>query len=145
MAYKKKTWQEKLHTGATVKVERCLKRFADIPEGATMVVPTPETVDAYIRTIPPGTYVPLAQMRADMAAVHHAEYCCPITAGIFLRICSEAAWEAYQNGTPIESVTPFWRMVDPASPMAKKLTFGTDFVAEMQTHEGMNLPARRSR
>ena len=52
MAYTRKTWQQKLHNGHAAKVERVDKRFADIPEGASMLVPTPEMVDAYIKNIP---------------------------------------------------------------------------------------------
>ena len=145
MAYNKKSWQEKLHTGAAVKVVRCDKKFADIPEGATLVVTTPEVVDAYIRNIPEGSFTPLSQMRADLAATYHADYCCPITAGIFLRIAAEAAFEAHGGGKPIEDITPFWRMVDPSSPAAKKLSFGTEFITLMQAKEHLKVKVQSKR
>src|SRR6202012_2844941 len=93
MAYKRKTWQEKLHNGAQPKVEVTDKKMADVPGGATLFIPTPEIVDAYIRNIPAGTNTSLQQMRKDLAAANNAEYSCPITSGIFLRIAAEAAYE----------------------------------------------------
>jgi hypothetical protein len=76
-------------------------------------------------------------MRKDLAAEHNAEYCCPITAGIFLRIVAEAAYEEYASGKPLKKITPFWRMIDSKTPAAKKLTFGTDFVREQRKKEGL--------
>jgi hypothetical protein len=137
MAYVRKTWVEKLHNKNPDKVEVLDKKFADIPAGASMYIATPEIVDAYIRHIPPGTHTSLQQMRKDLAAEHNAEYCCPITAGIFLRIVAEAAYEEYASGKPLKKITPFWRMIDSKTPAAKKLTFGTDFVREQRKKEGL--------
>lgn len=137
MAYKKKTWQQKLHNGTAAKVEITDKKFADIPEGAKMLVPTPEMVDEYIRHIPEGVHTSLQQMRKDLAAENNADYCCPITSGIFLRIAAEASYEEYTAGKSIKKIAPFWRMIDAKAPAAKKLTFGTDFVKERRIAEGL--------
>ncbi len=137
MAYKRKTWQEKLHNNHPDKVETVDKPFADIPAGATMYIATPQIVDDYIRHIPKGIHTSLQQMRKDLAAVHHAAYCCPITSGIFLRIVAEAAYEEYSNGKPLSKITPFWRMIDSKAPLAKKLTFGADFVKAQRAKEGL--------
>lgn len=137
MAYKRKTWQEKLHNGLLSKVEVVDKKFADIPQGATMFIATPEIVDAYIRHIPKGVQSSLQQMRKDLAAGHNAEYCCPITSGIFLRIVAEAAYEEYMERKNLSKITPFWRMIDSKAPVAKKLTFGTDFIRAQRAKEGL--------
>lgn len=137
MAYKRKTWHEKLHNGMPDKIETVDKNFADIPAGATMYIATPEIVDAYIRDIPEGHHVTLQQMRKDLAAEHNAQYCCPVTSGIFLRIVAEAAYEEYEAGKKLSEVTPFWRMIDRKVPAAKKLSFGTDFVLEQRKKEGL--------
>jgi hypothetical protein len=137
MAYKPKTWQEKFHNGHPEKIVIATKKFADVPEGATMFVPTPEVVDAYIRNIPEGTHATLQQMRKDLAAEHHADYCCPITTGIFLRIVAEAAYEEYSIAKRGKKITPFWRMVDHKSTIAQKLTFGTDYIREQRAKEGL--------
>jgi hypothetical protein len=137
MAYKRKTWQEKLHNNHPEKVEVVDRKFADITEGARMYIATPLIVEAYIRNIPRGVHTSLQQMRKDMAAEHDADFCCPITSGIFLRIVAEAAYEEYVAGKPPGKIAPFWRMIDSKAPVAKKLTFGTAFVAEQRAKEGL--------
>lgn len=137
MAKKRKTWNEKLHNGMVHSVELTKKRFADIPEGVTMLVATPEIVDEYIKNIPSGIVTNLQQMRKDLAAQYGAQYCCPVTAGIFLRISGEAAYEEFLAGKPVEEITPFWRLIDHNSPAIKKLSCGTDFIREQRKKEGL--------
>ncbi len=62
---------------------------------------------------------------------------CPITTGIFVRIAAEAAYEEFQEGTPIEKITPFWRVISETSPAEKKLTFGTEFLNKQRKKEGI--------
>jgi hypothetical protein len=137
MAYKRKTWAEKMHPGFEPVVEITKKKFADVPEGVRMLVATPQVAADYIRHIPLGTHTSLQQMRKDLAASYNADYCCPITSGIFLRILSEAEHEAFINGKPVDQLVPFWRMIDHKSPICKKLTFGTDFIKEQRQKEGL--------
>jgi hypothetical protein len=138
MAYKRKTWQQKLHNGHPDKVVTVDKKFVDVPAGASMYIATPEIVDAYIRNIPKGVHTSLQQMRKDLAAEHRAGYCCPVTAGIFLRIVAEAAYEEYMAGKPLKQVTPFWRMIDSKAPAAKQLSFGTEFITKQRELEGLD-------
>lgn len=138
MAYKRKTWQEKLHNGMPDKVVTSDRKFADVPAGASMYIGTPGVVEAYIRNIPKGSHTSLQQIRKDLAAEHNAEYSCPITTGIFLRIVAEAAHEEYMAGKPLKKIAPFWRMIDSKSPAAKKLAFGSAFVQEQREKEGLD-------
>ncbi len=126
-----------MNNGHLWKVEVLDKKFADMPEGATMLVATPVIVADYIRNIPKGTATSLQQMRRDLAAEYNAQYCCPVTSGIFLRIVAEAAYEDYLAGMPLKKITPFWRVIDSKAPVAKKLTFGTEFIKEQRTKEGL--------
>jgi hypothetical protein len=139
MAYKRKTWHEKLHINRELEIEKIDKDFADIPAGCKMLIATPLIVDQYIRHIPKGSSTTLQQMRKDLAAEYHADYTCPITSGIFLRIVAEAAYEEYLQGKALTKITPFWRMIDSKSPAAKKLSFGFDFVKEQRSKEGLPL------
>ncbi|MCU0334255.1 MAG: hypothetical protein MUF62_04295 [Chitinophagaceae bacterium] len=141
MATRKKTWVEKRElANALAKKEVLAKGFADIPAGATMLVPTPKMVDAYVRQLADGIAGSLAQMRKDLAAAHGAQYSCPVTSGIFLRTVAEAAWEELQAGKKLHQVAPFWRIIPPGSPTAKKLSFGTDFLLEMRAKEKLDMP-----
>ena len=137
MAYQRKTWAEKMKPGADPEVKRIDKAFADIPEHASMLIATPGIVDAYLRHIPKGQSTSLQQMRKDLAAEYHAEYTCPVTSGIFLRIVAENAYEEYTKGKPLSKITPFWRMIDSRSPAAKKLSFGTELLVAQRKKEGL--------
>lgn len=134
---RKKSWQEKLHIDREAEIEVTTKDFADIPAGATMLIATPLIMDNYIRQIPRGHFTDIKQIRKDLAASYHAQYTCPLTAGIFLRIVAEAAYEEYEKGKVLSKIAPFWRAIHLRSPTAKKLSFGTDFLRERQEKEGI--------
>ncbi|HRG81659.1 MAG TPA: hypothetical protein PLO99_04035 [Chitinophagaceae bacterium] len=133
----KKSWQEKLHPDREAEIEVTTKKFADIPSGSSMLIATPLIVDQYIRQIPRGHFSDIRQIRKDLAAEYHAQYTCPISTGIFVRIVAEAAFEEYENGKALAQITPFWRALSAKSPSAKKLSFGMNFLLEQQRKEGI--------
>ncbi|MFN7119231.1 MAG: hypothetical protein ACK4TA_20700 [Saprospiraceae bacterium] len=132
---KTKSWAEKYQTRTQPEIKRIDKAFADIPEGGLMLIATPQIIENYLREIPAGTSVNLKTLRQDLALAHNAEYTCPVTTGIFLRIVAEANYEAYQNGKPLNEIAPFWRVIDEKMPIAKKLSFGVDFIKENRAQE----------
>ncbi|MHB1079197.1 MAG: hypothetical protein ACYC67_07325 [Prosthecobacter sp.] len=132
-----KSWSEKFAHPPKPAVSRLGKPYAGHAEGEKMLIPTPALVAAYVAQIPPGESRTMPQMREDLAAAHHADFTCPLTAGIFLRIASEFAWEQHQNSRPLAEITPFWRAVDVKSPMAKKLACGLDFILQQRQREGI--------
>ncbi len=134
---KRKTWAEKMLPDKVAVVKICESDFADIPAGSTMLIATPTIVDKYIRQIPKGKFTDIKQIRKDLAAENNAEYSCPVTTGIFLRIVSENANEELQKGKSINKITPFWRVLNAKSPAAKKLSFGTDLLIQQQKKEGI--------
>jgi hypothetical protein len=132
-----KSWSEKFMHPPKPSVIRLGKAFAGHGEGDQMLIPTPALVAAYVEAIPKGESRTVPQMREDLAAAHRADFTCPLTAGIFLRIAAELAWEQHQNGKPLSKVTPFWRVVDLKSPMAKKLACGVDFIVKQRQREAI--------
>ncbi len=132
---KKKTWLEKLHEKKEPQIKRIESGFADIPAGSTMLIASPKLIDQYIQEISFGKQVNSKTLRKDLALDHHADYTCPVTTGIFLRIVAEASYEKFQKGAPIDQITPFWRVVEPKSPLAKKLSFGESFLVEQINKE----------
>ncbi len=137
-AYQRKSWVEKLNVDRRPEIEKVEKDFGGVKAGQMMLIPTPRLVDAYIRQIPEGKQVDSLTLRKDLAAEYHAEITCPLTTGIFIRIAAEAAYEAYQQGTPLDKITPFWRVMDETSPAAKKLTFGTALLKQQRKKEGLS-------
>ncbi len=135
---KGKSWSDKLNDPSKVhQLKRLDKDFADMPANSKMLIATPKIIDEYVRQIPKGSSSNLATMRRDLANEFGADYTCPVTSGIFLRIVSEAAHEQLQTGISINKITPFWRVVDEKSPLNKKLTFGESFVKEQRKKEGI--------
>ena len=134
-----KSWAEKRDTSKESQVKINDKKFADIPAGTRMLIPSPKIVDDFVKTIPNGSFMSTKDLRNRLAIQYDAEMTCPLVTGIFLRIISEAAYEEYQLDKDIEKITPFWHVVDPDSRLANKLTFGTEFLIQNQANENIHL------
>ena len=134
----KKTWLDKLNETKEPKIKRIDIDFADIPAGSNMLIATPKIIDKYIQEIGVGKRIDTKTLRKDLAIAHNADYTCPVTAGIFLRIVAEANYEKLQQGKHVEEITPFWRVIEPKSVLAKKLTFGQDFLLQQIEKERIN-------
>ena len=132
-----KTWQEKFDSKRPYEVKVIDKKFADMPAGTKMFIATPKIIDEYVNHIPEGVQVDISTMRIDLAAEYDAEMTCPVTTSIFLRVASEVAYEKYQNGNSIDSITPFWRIITPKMPIAKKLSCGVDFISKQRAIENL--------
>ncbi len=132
---KKKSWLEKLNEKRQTQVKRIEIDFADIPAGSNMLISTPQIIDSYINQIGYGKRINLKIMRKDLALANHADYTCPVTTGIFLRIVAEANYEKLLQGMNATEITPFWRVIEPNSPLAKKLTFGQEFILKQLENE----------
>ena len=135
---KGKTWTDKVEGTKPHEVKINENGFADIPPGSTMLIATPKIIDEYVRQIPKGKQVSLQTMRNDLATEFQAEYTCPVTTGIFLRIVAEAAHEQFSKGRPLSKIAPFWRVVDEKSTIGKKVSFGSEFIKTQRKKEGLD-------
>jgi hypothetical protein len=126
----KKNWLDKLNEKKEPKIKRIDIDFADIPSGSNMLIATPKIIDKYIKEIGFGKRIDTKTLRKDLAIEHNADYTCPVTTGIFLRIVAEANYEKLQHGKQLDEITPFWRVIEPNSALAKKLTFGQEFLLQ---------------
>jgi hypothetical protein len=133
----KKSWIQKFNVDRKPEVKKLEKAFSDMPKNASMLIATPPIIANYLKQVPEGTTVDIKTIRKDLALEYHAEYTCPVTTGIFLRIVAEAAFEELQSGKDIDEITPFWRAIIPNSSTAKKLTFGQEFLLTMRGLEGI--------
>jgi hypothetical protein len=132
---KKKTWLDKLNESKQPHIVKLEKAFAGIPAESRLFIPSPKLIDEYIQHIGYGKQTDAKTMRNDLAIEHNAENTCPVTTAIFLRIVAEANYEKFQQGTPIEKITPFWRVIEPQSTLSKKLTFGQEFIINQREAE----------
>ncbi len=134
----KKTWLDKLSEKKEPRIKRIDFDFADIPANSNMFIATPQIIDNYIKKIPKGKNVTVQTMRKDLAIENRADYTCPVTTGIFLRIVAEANFEKFIQANSLKGITPFWRVVEPNSTLSKKLSFGQDFIIYQRKAEKIN-------
>lgn len=126
----RKTWTQKFAGAKPPHISRLEKPFAGMPVGTRLLISSPEAIAAYIRAIPSGETRSVIEMRQAFAEEAGADATCPTSSSIFLRIAAEAALEA-----PGPALLPFWRVIDPASPLAAKLSCGPDFVRDRRAEE----------
>ena len=126
-----KSWDEKYRSAKPPHVTVLQKPFAGIGAGESLFIASPPLLDARIRAIPPGrTHDPVA-LRAELARENGAVATCPTSTAIFLRIVAERALERLADDP-----TPFWRVIAPDSPLARKLSCGPDFIRHHRALEG---------
>jgi hypothetical protein len=135
---KKKSWAEKMEHPSQPVVKILEKGFADLPPGCKMLIPTPWLIASYLQHSTPGHLINIKQMRADLSAEMGAEYTCPLTTGIFLRILAEFTHEQKQNGIPLKDLAPIWRVIRPEVPIWKKLSFDPRWLEDILKSEQAN-------
>ena len=103
-------------------------RFAGIAAGSILYVATPEIIAAYIRKIPPGERRSVEQMRRDLAKRSKSDATCPVSTAIFIRSVAEVTLKAMSEGEDGDRLVPFWRLVAPGTPIAKRLNLDADWL-----------------
>jgi hypothetical protein len=116
-----KTWSHRFEVKRYPKRVTLDADFAGIPAGSTLFVGTPQILQTYIRKIPSGETRTIQRLRRDIARANRCAAMCPVSTSIFLRILAEAAWDDLHAGKDVSDVTPFWRVIEPGSAIAKKL------------------------
>lgn len=135
MPNRPKSWQQKMAAKPphTVVLER---DFAGVPAGSTLLISCPLELAEHLKTrVPPGQTRSVQQLRRELAAAHGADAACPVSTAIFLRTVAEAAWDEILAGVPVTQVTPFWRVIEPGSPLARKLRAGSDWIEQQRAAE----------
>ncbi|MBW9115168.1 hypothetical protein JNB88_16115 [Rhizobium cauense] len=83
-----------------------------------MLIPSESMVVDALQGAPTGQLSDLAEIRRALAAKYGADACCPVTVQRHLVHISE------------EGSAPFWRVVDPDRPFARRMTGGPDDIRE---------------
>jgi|SRR4051812_22645356 len=84
----------------------------------TMLIPSEAMVAAKLRAAPPGEVSDLGGLRKALAAEFGADACCPVTVQRLMVAISE------------KGSAPFWRMIDPDRPFARRVAGGAEHVRE---------------
>ena len=135
MAYKRKTWQEKLADDKglprvfTIDATKT-KRWGE----GTCVIPAPSEVDALMRRVPKGKLTTIDGLRKTLAGRHGATIACPITTGIFAWISAHAAAEAEAAGA--KKTNPYWRTLKTKGELNPKYPGGVAALKRKLSGEG---------
>ena len=133
----KKTWAEKMKAKPPHHVI-LEKDFAGIPKGSKLHISSPEEIAAELKTIPLGSIMSIQAFRRRLAEKNKCDATCPVSTSIFLRIVAEYTWEEFNSSSSIQSLAPFWRVVESSSPMAKKLNFDSAWIDLQRELEKQN-------
>jgi hypothetical protein len=109
--------------------------FAGVAAGSILYVATPDIVADYVRKIRPGTTRSIPQMRRDLAKKNKADATCPVSTAIFLRSVAEVSLKQMTEGMAAAEATPFWRIVDPGSPIDKRLGLEAEWIDAQRAME----------
>jgi hypothetical protein len=134
----KKAWSEKM----TAKPPHHVvleKDFAGVKAGSTLHISSPQQIAAELKKIPPGTTLSIQQFRRNIAKMQKCDATCPVSTSLFLRIVAEHAWEQFNLHNRLNDLAPFWRVVDPESPLGKKLSFDPAWITLQREMEAKAL------
>jgi hypothetical protein len=101
-----------------------------------MLIAAPLEYDEVMKRIPAGKLVTSTELRSYLAKKHHADFTCPLTAGIFINIAANASQEQEDSGS--KETTPYWRTLKKDGELNEKYPGGIDrqrFLLETEGHE----------
>lgn len=134
----KKSWREKLEKPAQPEIVKQVPPNSPKAFGTgSMVIVTPKLIDDLVKTIPKGNVVTISKLRDKFAQDFETDTTCPLTTGIFLRICAETAEEDRSKGA--KSISPYWRVIRDTGEMIEKFPGGIEQQAENLKKEGFEI------
>ncbi|MBX3102985.1 MAG: MGMT family protein [Bacteroidetes bacterium] len=136
MATRKKTAVQKRDTHRPPFVEVLAAQLGPAYPPGKLLISEPLALQAVIREVPEGKVLTLGSLRTRLARDMDADYTCPMTTGIFLRILAEAADEEARTDVP------WWRVVRDNGQLIDKLPGGTARQAGYLQDEGVSLLLR---
>jgi hypothetical protein len=138
MPYKRKTWKEKLQNRKNfpkiLKLEPnfpcylALKKMGAKP-GDSVVITPPIDVDSIMKKVPKGKLITLKEICEKLAKKYQTQYCCTLTAGIFVNIVANAAEEMKRD-------VPYWRTIKNDGQLNDKFPEGSERQKRLLENEG---------
>ena len=128
-----KSWKEKNFSKENFEIKTIQENFWGHVAGSKMLIPTPLMIQEYINQIESGKVSEIETMRNDLAIENSADFTCPMTTGIFLKIVAEYNYEKL-NQKRVD-ICPFWRIIDPNSKFSERLSFDKNLIASKRNKE----------
>jgi 6-O-methylguanine DNA methyltransferase, DNA binding domain len=146
MAYKKKSWQEKLTDKKNLpKILKLQKSFPcynavhkmGAEAGDDVVLVNPSEVVSLMRQVSKGKLITLAEICKTIAKKHHVKGCCSLTTGIFIMTAANATEEAANQGKSLD--IPYWRTLKADGFLNEKYPGGALAQKKLLEQEGFTI------
>lgn len=146
MAYKKKSWQEKLADKKNLpKILKLQKSFPcynavhkmGAEAGDDVVLVNPSEVISLMKQVPKGKLITLTEICKTIAKKHRVKGCCSLTTGIFIMTAANAAEEAANQGKSLD--IPYWRTLKADGFLNEKYPGGALAQKKLLEHEGFTI------
>jgi len=146
MAYKKKSWQEKLEDKEGFpKILKLEKKFpcynavhkmgAEV--GDEVVLVNAGEIIEIMNKVPRGKLVTIVEICKKIAQNHKVNACCSLTTGIFIMTAANATEEAAKEGKTMD--IPYWRTLKADGFLNEKYPGGTEAQKIMLEKEGYTI------
>ncbi len=128
-------WRKRFDKAKPPKTVLLHSDFAGIKAGTTLYIASPGVIANYLARIPPGEMRSMDRLRNELARRNEAGATCPVTTAIYLRIVAEVALDELRAGKPRDAVIPFWRVVEPGSKLARRLSCDDQLLSDLRAME----------
>ena len=129
-------WRKRFASAKSPHVVTLHADFAGVKAGMQMLISSPEEIAKFIASIPKGETRTVARLRSDLAARSKSDAMCPVTTAIYLKVVAEVSLTDLASGKPMAEVIPFWRIIEPSSKLAAKLSCGRDGLEHLLRLDG---------
>lgn len=146
MAYRRKTWREKLadKEGYPKVLElevgfpcyRALHKMG-AEAGDRVVLVNPAEIVARMREVPYGKVTTLKEICQDVAREHRVDACCTLTSGIHVMTTANAATESDTAGEDLD--IPYWRTLKIGGYLNEKYPGGIEAHGSLLHDEGFEI------
>jgi alkylated DNA nucleotide flippase Atl1 len=97
-----------------------------------MLIASPAAISALLERVPNGCVLKSGDLRTALAGAYGADYTCPMTTGIFLRMAAESA-----DAAGADDAVPWWRVVRDDGGLIDTLPGGSARQARQLQREGL--------
>ena len=146
MAYKKKSWTEKLYNKKNFPkilefeqkfpCAKALEKWGAKPGDSVVLVP-PLDVNFIMKNVPKGKLITIYEICKKCAEKYNVDFCCSLTTGIFINIVAHAAKESIDKGD--KDITPYWRTLKTDGFLNPKFPGGEKSQKKLLENEGFNI------
>ena len=135
-------WREKLDQPSAPRLVRATDAGSERFRAGSMLVPTPRLIQEVLRSVPAGQFITMSALRQKLAEAHAADYTCPLSTGMFLRIVAEAAEEASNDPLRAVDAVAWWRCVRDDGQLSERFPGGAEEQARRLLLEGVHVAHR---